>query len=157
MIIIYDDHLWSPNMMLIIYFIYDDHMWWSYIVIRYHHQISSSYVIITCDDHMWSSYEIIIYDHRIWSSCLFIIINEPSFVSLAVFKNILTQSSVRLILAFGVAGIIILQIFVSLVVNNWIKFTYNKKKFESSKSLFNFIDSSFTLIYFQLDLSMQYY
>jgi len=40
---------------------------------------------------------------------LFIIINEPSFVSLAVFKNILTQSSVRLILAFGVAGIIILQ------------------------------------------------
>ncbi len=38
-----------------------------------------------------------------------IIIYEPKFVSIAVFKNILTQSSVRLILAFGVAGIIILQ------------------------------------------------
>lgn len=40
---------------------------------------------------------------------LFIIISEPAFLSIAVFKNILTQSSVRLILAFGVAGIIILQ------------------------------------------------
>lgn len=39
----------------------------------------------------------------------FIIIREPSFVSIAVFRNILTQSSVRLILAYGVAGIIILQ------------------------------------------------
>ena len=45
----------------------------------------------------------------IFAIILFIIINEPSFVSMAVFKNILTQSSVRLILAFGVAGIIILQ------------------------------------------------
>ncbi len=40
---------------------------------------------------------------------LIIIISEPAFVSWAVLKNILTQSSVRLILAFGVAGIIILQ------------------------------------------------
>jgi methyl-galactoside transport system permease protein len=40
---------------------------------------------------------------------LFIIISEPSFLSLTVFKNILTQSSVRLILALGVGGIIILQ------------------------------------------------
>ncbi|MDC7235105.1 MAG: galactose/methyl galactoside ABC transporter permease MglC [Spirochaetales bacterium] len=38
-----------------------------------------------------------------------VVIREPSFVSVAVFRNILTQSSVRLILAFGVAGIIILQ------------------------------------------------
>lgn len=38
-----------------------------------------------------------------------VVISEPSFVSVAVFRNILTQSSVRLILAFGVAGIIILQ------------------------------------------------
>ncbi len=38
-----------------------------------------------------------------------IIISEPAFLSLTVFKNILTQSSVRLILAFGVAGIIVLQ------------------------------------------------
>ncbi|MBI9099957.1 MAG: galactose/methyl galactoside ABC transporter permease MglC [Spirochaetaceae bacterium] len=45
----------------------------------------------------------------IFSIILFIVISEPSFVSLAVFKNILTQSSVRLILAFGVGGIIILQ------------------------------------------------
>ena len=45
----------------------------------------------------------------IFAIILFIVISEPSFVSLAVFKNILTQSSVRLILAFGVAGIIILQ------------------------------------------------
>jgi len=40
---------------------------------------------------------------------LFIIISEPSFLSIRVFKNILTQSSVRLILALGVGGIIILQ------------------------------------------------
>jgi methyl-galactoside transport system permease protein len=40
---------------------------------------------------------------------LFIIISEPSFLSISVFKNILTQSSVRLILALGVGGIIILQ------------------------------------------------
>ncbi|MDA3950264.1 MAG: galactose/methyl galactoside ABC transporter permease MglC [Spirochaeta sp.] len=39
----------------------------------------------------------------------FIIANEPQFVSVAVFRNIMTQSSVRLILAYGVAGIIILQ------------------------------------------------
>ncbi|NQT59168.1 MAG: galactose/methyl galactoside ABC transporter permease MglC [Bacteroidetes bacterium] len=45
----------------------------------------------------------------IFSIIIFIIINEPQFVSIAVFRNILTQSSVRLILAFGVAGIIILQ------------------------------------------------
>ena len=38
-----------------------------------------------------------------------IVISEPSFISIAVFRNILTQSSVRLILAYGVAGIIILQ------------------------------------------------
>ena len=40
---------------------------------------------------------------------LFIIIKEPGFLSLPVLRNILTQSSVRLILAFGVGGIIILQ------------------------------------------------
>ncbi len=40
---------------------------------------------------------------------LFIIISEPTFLSLSVAKNILTQSSVRLILALGVGGIIILQ------------------------------------------------
>jgi methyl-galactoside transport system permease protein len=38
-----------------------------------------------------------------------IVISEPSFISVRVFRNILTQSSVRLILAYGVAGIIILQ------------------------------------------------
>lgn len=38
-----------------------------------------------------------------------IIIKEPRFLSLRVFQDILTQSSVRLILALGVAGIIILQ------------------------------------------------
>lgn len=40
---------------------------------------------------------------------LFIIIKEPAFLSANVFKNILTQSAVRLILAFGVGGIIITQ------------------------------------------------
>lgn len=40
---------------------------------------------------------------------LFIIISDPSFLSFGVLKNILTQSSVRLILALGVGGIIILQ------------------------------------------------
>jgi methyl-galactoside transport system permease protein len=40
---------------------------------------------------------------------VFIIISEPSFLSINVFTNILTQSSVRLILALGVGGIIILQ------------------------------------------------
>lgn len=45
----------------------------------------------------------------IFAIIIFIIIREPAFVSVAVFKNILTQSSVRLILAFGVGGIIILQ------------------------------------------------
>jgi len=39
----------------------------------------------------------------------FIIIREPAFLSINVFRNILTQSSVRLILAFGVGGIIITQ------------------------------------------------
>lgn len=38
-----------------------------------------------------------------------IIILEPGFLSIRVATNILRQSSVRLILAFGVAGIIILQ------------------------------------------------
>lgn len=38
-----------------------------------------------------------------------IIIKEPAFLSGTVFKNILTQSAVRLILAFGVGGIIIIQ------------------------------------------------
>ncbi|MDA3850878.1 MAG: galactose/methyl galactoside ABC transporter permease MglC [Spirochaetaceae bacterium] len=45
----------------------------------------------------------------IFCMILGIVIKEPAFVSFAVFKNILTQSSVRLILAFGVAGIIVLQ------------------------------------------------
>lgn len=45
----------------------------------------------------------------IFAIILFIVISEPSFLSIPVFKNILTQSSVRLILAFGVGGIIILQ------------------------------------------------
>ncbi|CAD7846089.1 Galactose/methyl galactoside ABC transport system, permease protein MglC (TC 3.A.1.2.3) [Olavius algarvensis spirochete endosymbiont] len=40
---------------------------------------------------------------------LTIIILDPRFLSLRVLENILTQSSVRLILALGVAGIIILQ------------------------------------------------
>jgi len=40
---------------------------------------------------------------------LVVIIAEPSFLSIRVFRNIFTQSSVRLILALGVAGIIILQ------------------------------------------------
>lgn len=38
-----------------------------------------------------------------------VIIAEPKFLSFRVFRNILTQSSVRLILALGVGGIIILQ------------------------------------------------
>jgi methyl-galactoside transport system permease protein len=38
-----------------------------------------------------------------------IIIKDPNFVSLDVLRNILTQSSVRLILAFGVGGLIIIQ------------------------------------------------
>lgn len=45
----------------------------------------------------------------IFSIILIVVIREPSFVSVPVLRNILTQSSVRLILAFGVAGIIILQ------------------------------------------------
>ena len=45
----------------------------------------------------------------IGSIIVFIIISEPTFLSLSVVKNILTQSSVRLILALGVGGIIILQ------------------------------------------------
>ncbi len=40
---------------------------------------------------------------------LLIVAFEPRFVSINVFRNILVQSSVRLILAFGVAGIIVLQ------------------------------------------------
>jgi methyl-galactoside transport system permease protein len=38
-----------------------------------------------------------------------VIIVEPKFLSVRVFRNIFTQSSVRLILALGVGGIIILQ------------------------------------------------
>lgn len=38
-----------------------------------------------------------------------IIIKEPAFLSGTVMRNILTQSAVRLILAFGVGGIIIIQ------------------------------------------------
>lgn len=38
-----------------------------------------------------------------------IVIQEPSFLSLTNFSNILTQSSVRVIIALGVAGIIITQ------------------------------------------------
>lgn len=38
-----------------------------------------------------------------------IIVIDPRFLSLRVLENVLTQSSVRLILALGVAGIIILQ------------------------------------------------
>ncbi|HOE08255.1 MAG TPA: galactose/methyl galactoside ABC transporter permease MglC [Treponemataceae bacterium] len=38
-----------------------------------------------------------------------IIIKEPAFLSATVMRNILTQSAVRLILAFGVGGIIIIQ------------------------------------------------
>lgn len=40
---------------------------------------------------------------------IFVIIQRPSFLSVRAMRNILTQSSVRLILAFGVGGIIILQ------------------------------------------------
>ena len=45
----------------------------------------------------------------IFALILTIVITEPTFLSPSVFKNILTQSSVRLILAFGVGGIIVLQ------------------------------------------------
>lgn len=45
----------------------------------------------------------------IFAIIVLIIVREPAFLSLSVFKNILTQSAVRLILALGVAGIIILQ------------------------------------------------
>ena len=38
-----------------------------------------------------------------------IIIQEPSFLSLRNFSNILTQSSVRVIIALGVAGLIVTQ------------------------------------------------
>ncbi len=38
-----------------------------------------------------------------------IIIKEPTFLSLRNFKNILTQSSVRTIIALGVAGLIVTQ------------------------------------------------
>lgn len=38
-----------------------------------------------------------------------IIIKEPSFLSVRNFRNILTQSSVRLIIALGVAGLIVVQ------------------------------------------------
>ncbi len=45
----------------------------------------------------------------IFAIILIVVIKEPSFISVPVLRNILTQSSVRLILALGVAGIIILQ------------------------------------------------
>ncbi|MBI9009913.1 MAG: galactose/methyl galactoside ABC transporter permease MglC [Tenericutes bacterium] len=45
----------------------------------------------------------------IFAMIITIIIIKPTFLKLSVFKNILTQSSVRMILAFGVGGIIILQ------------------------------------------------
>lgn len=45
----------------------------------------------------------------ILSIILFIIIKEPAFLSVNVFRNILSQSAVRLILAFGVGAIIITQ------------------------------------------------
>ncbi|MBF9018914.1 MULTISPECIES: galactose/methyl galactoside ABC transporter permease MglC [unclassified Oceanispirochaeta] len=45
----------------------------------------------------------------IFTIIMIVVIREPSFVSIPVLRNILTQSAVRLILAFGVAGIIILQ------------------------------------------------
>ena len=38
-----------------------------------------------------------------------IIIKEPTFLSIRNFKNILTQSSVRTIIALGVAGLIVTQ------------------------------------------------
>ncbi len=38
-----------------------------------------------------------------------IVIQEPSFLSLRNFSNILTQSSVRVIIALGVAGLIVTQ------------------------------------------------
>lgn len=40
---------------------------------------------------------------------LFIIAQDPSFLSLRNFSNILTQSSVRLIIALGVAGLLVTQ------------------------------------------------
>ncbi len=40
---------------------------------------------------------------------MIIVIKEPSFLSLTNLSNILTQSSVRVIIALGVAGIIITQ------------------------------------------------
>ena len=40
---------------------------------------------------------------------MIIVIQEPSFLSLTNLSNILTQSSVRVIIALGVAGIIITQ------------------------------------------------
>jgi methyl-galactoside transport system permease protein len=45
----------------------------------------------------------------IFAMIITIIAIKPNFLSWDVFKNILTQSSVRMILAFGVGGIIILQ------------------------------------------------
>mgnify|MGYP000847479649 FL=1 len=45
----------------------------------------------------------------ILSIILFIIIKEPAFLSINVLRNILSQSSVRLILALGVGAIIITQ------------------------------------------------
>ena len=40
---------------------------------------------------------------------MIIIVKEPSFLSLNNFSNILTQSSVRVIIALGVAGLIVTQ------------------------------------------------
>ncbi len=38
-----------------------------------------------------------------------IVAKEPTFLSIRNFKNILTQSSVRIIIALGVAGLIVTQ------------------------------------------------
>jgi methyl-galactoside transport system permease protein len=40
---------------------------------------------------------------------LIIVIKEPSFLNIRNFKNVLTQSSVRIIIALGVAGLIVTQ------------------------------------------------
>ncbi len=40
---------------------------------------------------------------------IFIVMKEPTFLSIRNFKNILTQSSVRVIIALGVAGLIVTQ------------------------------------------------
>ena len=59
---------------------------------------------------------------------LIVIIIEPKFLSIRVFRNIFTQSSVRLILALGVAGIIILQgTHQTLIYSIYTKLPYYKQ------------------------------